>query len=233
MAADAHRDPVTTVGTVAPSGPRETWAEAALAQAKDALARGRRVFAKADAVMQRVAIIDYGSGNLHSAAKAFERAARESEANAMITLTADPDDRRRRRPHRAAGRRRLRRLQARPRSRARHARRAGRHGARQGPAVSRHLRRHAAHGQPRPGVRRRPTGSTGSPARCAPSRPTIPTLKIPHMGWNTLKVDTPHALLRRHPDRPRRPARLFRALVSFRAGGPRATSSPRPTTAAR
>ncbi len=41
--------------------------------------------------MQRVAIIDYGSGNLHSAAKAFERAARESEANAMITLTADPD----------------------------------------------------------------------------------------------------------------------------------------------
>ena len=28
--------------------------------------------------MQRVVIIDYGSGNLHSAAKAFERAARES-----------------------------------------------------------------------------------------------------------------------------------------------------------
>ena len=34
--------------------------------------------------MQRVAIIDYGSGNLHSAAKAFERAARESEADAEI-----------------------------------------------------------------------------------------------------------------------------------------------------
>jgi glutamine amidotransferase len=28
--------------------------------------------------MQHVAIIDYGSGNLHSAAKAFERAARDS-----------------------------------------------------------------------------------------------------------------------------------------------------------
>jgi glutamine amidotransferase len=41
--------------------------------------------------MQRVVIINYGSGNLHSAAKAFERAARESEANAQITLTADPD----------------------------------------------------------------------------------------------------------------------------------------------
>jgi len=40
--------------------------------------------------MQRVAIIDYGSGNLHSAAKAFERAAREGEADAAITITADP-----------------------------------------------------------------------------------------------------------------------------------------------
>ena len=41
--------------------------------------------------MQRVVIINYGSGNLHSAAKAFERAARESEASAQITVTADPD----------------------------------------------------------------------------------------------------------------------------------------------
>ena len=41
--------------------------------------------------MQRVAIIDYGSGNLHSAAKAFERSARESEADAQIIVTADPD----------------------------------------------------------------------------------------------------------------------------------------------
>jgi glutamine amidotransferase len=40
--------------------------------------------------MQRVAIIDYGSGNLHSAAKAFERSARESEADAQIIVTADP-----------------------------------------------------------------------------------------------------------------------------------------------
>src|SRR5688572_28185106 len=40
--------------------------------------------------MQRVVIIDYGSGNLHSAAKAFERAARESEADAGIAVTADP-----------------------------------------------------------------------------------------------------------------------------------------------
>ena len=38
--------------------------------------------------MQRVVIIDYGSGNLHSAAKAFERAARESESNAQIIVSS-------------------------------------------------------------------------------------------------------------------------------------------------
>jgi glutamine amidotransferase len=37
-----------------------------------------------------VAIIDYGSGNLHSVAKAFERAARESGATQPIAVTSDP-----------------------------------------------------------------------------------------------------------------------------------------------
>jgi glutamine amidotransferase len=37
-----------------------------------------------------VAIIDYGSGNLHSVAKAFERAARESGAAQPIAVTSDP-----------------------------------------------------------------------------------------------------------------------------------------------
>ncbi len=37
------------------------------------------------------AIIDYGSGNLRSAAKAFERAAAETRANGRIVVTADPD----------------------------------------------------------------------------------------------------------------------------------------------
>ncbi len=37
----------------------------------------------------RVAIIDYGSGNLRSATKAFERAAREAGFDAEIDLTAD------------------------------------------------------------------------------------------------------------------------------------------------
>ena len=38
-----------------------------------------------------VAIIDYGSGNLHSAAKAFERASRSLEEPARIVVTRDPD----------------------------------------------------------------------------------------------------------------------------------------------
>lgn len=39
----------------------------------------------------QVAIIDYGSGNLRSATKAFERAARESGIAANIVLTSDAD----------------------------------------------------------------------------------------------------------------------------------------------
>lgn len=40
--------------------------------------------------MQTVAIIDYGSGNLHSAHKAFERAARETGIATNVIVTADP-----------------------------------------------------------------------------------------------------------------------------------------------
>lgn len=42
--------------------------------------------------MQRAVIIDYGSGNLHSAAKAFERAARESGANCEILVSSKAED---------------------------------------------------------------------------------------------------------------------------------------------
>ena len=38
-----------------------------------------------------VAIIDYGSGNLHSAAKAFECAARSMENPQAIVVTRDPE----------------------------------------------------------------------------------------------------------------------------------------------
>ena len=40
---------------------------------------------------ETVAIIDYGSGNLRSAAKAFERAVRETGHAAEILVTADPE----------------------------------------------------------------------------------------------------------------------------------------------
>ncbi|MBB4038894.1 glutamine amidotransferase [Microvirga flocculans] len=38
-----------------------------------------------------VVIIDYGSGNLHSAAKAFERAAREAGLDQTVTVSSDPN----------------------------------------------------------------------------------------------------------------------------------------------
>ena len=38
-----------------------------------------------------VVIVDYGSGNLRSAAKAFERAVAEAGSAATVTVTADPD----------------------------------------------------------------------------------------------------------------------------------------------
>jgi glutamine amidotransferase len=38
-----------------------------------------------------VAIVDYGSGNLHSAAKSVERAARESGYGQPVVVTSDPD----------------------------------------------------------------------------------------------------------------------------------------------
>jgi imidazole glycerol-phosphate synthase subunit HisH len=39
-----------------------------------------------------VAIIDYGSGNLHSAAKAFERVAREQSYKGKVIVTSKPED---------------------------------------------------------------------------------------------------------------------------------------------
>ncbi len=39
----------------------------------------------------KIAIIDYGSGNLRSAAKAFERAGRDAGLSADVMVTSDPD----------------------------------------------------------------------------------------------------------------------------------------------
>lgn len=42
--------------------------------------------------MQRIVIIDYGSGNLHSARKALERAVQENGAPAEVEVSAQPED---------------------------------------------------------------------------------------------------------------------------------------------
>ena len=42
--------------------------------------------------MQTVVIVDYGSGNLHSAAKAFERVVRESGGNARVVVSARAEE---------------------------------------------------------------------------------------------------------------------------------------------
>jgi imidazole glycerol-phosphate synthase subunit HisH len=151
--------------------------------------------------MQRVAIIDYGSGNLHSAAKAFERAARESGADAMITLTADPDI------VSAADRIVLpgvgafadckRGLEAVPGMRA---------------ALEDTVR---IKGRPFLGicVGMQLMASRGLEFEVTDGldwiagevraiEPNDKSLKIPHMGWNTLKVDNPHALLAGVPTGP-------------------------------
>lgn len=56
----------------------------------DAMAPTKRA-ASVVAPAATVAIVDYDSGNLHSAAKAFERSARESRSESRIAVTRDPD----------------------------------------------------------------------------------------------------------------------------------------------
>jgi len=144
--------------------------------------------------MQRVAIIDYGSGNLHSAAKAFERAARESDADAQILVTADPkivaDADRVVLPGVGAFADCKRGLEA--------------------VGGMRAALETAVRGKARPflgicvGMQLLATrglefevtdGLNWIAGEVRAIAPNDPSLKIPHMGWNTLAVVTPHALL--------------------------------------
>ena len=140
------------------------------------------------------AIIDYGSGNLRSAAKAFERAARESGHGAPIAVTRDPDAVRRADrvvlPGVGAFADCRRGLDAVPGMVA---------------ALEEAVRRN---GRPFLGIcvgmqlmaeRGREYVVTeglgwikGEVDKIAPADPT---LKIPHMGWNTLAERSPHKLL--------------------------------------
>ena len=144
--------------------------------------------------MQRVVIIDYGSGNLHSAAKAFERASREASANAEIVVSARAED------VCAADRVVLpgvgafadckRGLEAVPGMR--EAVEEAVHGRGRpflGICVGMQLL--AEHG--REYVVTEGLGWIGG--EVDKIAPADPSLKIPHMGWNTLSARTPHRLL--------------------------------------
>ncbi|KTS30980.1 imidazole glycerol phosphate synthase [Methylobacterium indicum] len=141
-----------------------------------------------------VAIIDYGSGNLHSAAKAFERAAREAGTEARIVVTSDPAT------VAAADRVVLPGVGAYA-------------DCRRGlDAVSGMIEAmtEVAHGRGRPflgicvgmqllasrGLEYAVTPGLGwIPGDVAPITPSDPGLKVPHMGWNTLQAHGPHPLL--------------------------------------
>jgi glutamine amidotransferase len=144
--------------------------------------------------MQRLAIIDYGSGNLHSAAKAFERAARESGADVAVAVTADPAE------VAAADRIVLPGVGAFADCRSGLDAVAGMH-----EALETSVREK---GRPFLGicVGAQLMAERGLEFRIAPGfgwirgdvkaiEPDDPALKIPHMGWNTLSVVNDHPLL--------------------------------------
>ena len=142
-----------------------------------------------------VAIVDYGSGNLHSAAKAFERAARESGHDQPIVVTNDPDKVRRADRVVLPGvgafadcRRGLDAVPGMVDALDEVARKKGRPFL--GICVGMQLM--AERGREyevTPGL----GWIAGEVDRITPKNPE---LKIPHMGWNTLNARKPHPLLK-------------------------------------
>ncbi len=147
--------------------------------------------------MSVVAVVDYGSGNLHSAIKALERASREGGTGAEVVLTSDPELVRRADrivlPGVGAFADCKRGLEAVP-------------GMIE--ALDQAVHRHA---KPFLGIcvgmqllATRGLEHGGSPGldwiqgEVTAIEPDDPELKIPHMGWNTLDVSSssaPHPLL--------------------------------------
>ena len=142
----------------------------------------------------QVAIIDYGSGNLHSAAKAFERAAREQGSSTEVKVTASPEEVASAERIVLPGvgafadcKRGLEQIPGMIDALEEQVRRKGKPFL--GICVGLQLmaERGLEHGTT-PGL-----GWIEGEVR--PIAPSDPSLKIPHMGWNTLRVARKHALL--------------------------------------
>jgi glutamine amidotransferase len=149
-----------------------------------------------------IAIIDYGSGNLHSAAKAFERAALDSGAHQPIVVTTDPDTVRRADRVVLPGvgafadcRQGLDNLPGMVEALTDVVRRQGRPFL--GICVGMQLLAER-------GREYEVTAGLGwIPGEVCRITPRDPTLKIPHMGWNTLDERRPHPLFAGIPLGPR------------------------------
>ena len=141
-----------------------------------------------------VAIIDYGSGNLHSAQKAFERASREAGLDRAVTITSRPEDVLAAEHVVLPGvgafadcRRGLDAVPGMVEALTEAVRRQGKPFL--GICVGAQLL--ATRGLEHEVV----AGLNWIPGDVAAIKPCDPALKIPHMGWNTLDVKRPHALL--------------------------------------
>ena len=141
-----------------------------------------------------LAIVDYGSGNLHSAAKAFERAARDGGLDVSVLVTAEPE--------RIAAAERIVLPGV-------GAFKDCRDGLTVVPGLWETLEEQVMRkGKPFLGicVGMQLMASRGLehdvtegfgwvPGDVKPIAPCDPSFKIPHMGWNTLERSRPHALL--------------------------------------
>jgi len=141
-----------------------------------------------------VAIVDYGSGNLHSARKAFERAAREGGLTLEVKVTSRPEDVARAErvvlPGVGAFADCRRGLDAVP-GMVEALEDAVRVRGRPFLGICVGMQLMATRGLEHEVV----AGLNWIPGDVAPIVPADASLKIPHMGWNTLSVKRPHPLL--------------------------------------
>lgn len=141
-----------------------------------------------------VALVDYGAGNLRSAEKGLERVAREIGYRHAVKLTTDPD------VLRKAERVVLPGDGAFP---------FCRRGLSAIPGMDEALREFVEHrGRPflgicvgmqllaTRGVEHEVTDGFGwIEGEVTPIEPADPSLKVPHMGWNTMRLENPHPVL--------------------------------------